>query len=50
MKLFGSNKHLAAQNRLAALDIVLKHNLIRESLEDAQKRADKLLSWAYNHK
>lgn len=50
MELFRKNKHLAAQNKLTALDIVLKHNLIREPLEDAQKKADKLLSWAYNHK
>lgn len=60
MKLFRNNKHLAAQNRLAALDIVLKNHdvLIRESsprrselswyLAIAQNKAQEILSWAYS--
>lgn len=60
MKLFGSNKHLAAQNRLAALDIVLNNSSLimnqptptfenekKSFLKYAQEIADKILLWAY---
>lgn len=55
MKLFRNNKHLAAQNRLAALDIVLKNrtefleeHTLPHDMDKVFHKTEEILRWSYS--